>query len=82
MNTTYIPSENFLAWLQKKKPRAAQYLSEKKAYPMYACPHSGRHRINVPGTHADIDGAIEFDRQAGTAELCLVLDCHPDLKQA
>lgn len=78
MNTMYIPSENFSAWLQKKKPRAAQYFLKKQAYPMYACPHSGRHRINVPGTHCDIDGAIEFDRQIDTAELCLVLDRHPD----
>lgn len=78
-HTTYTPTPKFIAWLQKTRPRAAKYFFENRAYPMLVQETSGRHRLTVPGTHCDIDGAIEFDRQVDTAELCLVLDKHPDL---
>lgn len=79
IETPYVPSQTFLAWLQKRRPHAANYFSQKQSYPMTVQPQSGRHRIRVPGTHCDIDGATDFDRQIDTAELCLVLDQHPDL---
>lgn len=79
INTTYTPTADFIAWLQKRRPHAAAYFSEKRAYPMLVQSNSGRHRITVPGTNCDIDGAVDFDRQIDTAELCIVLDKHPDL---
>lgn len=77
--TTYTPTPKFIAWLQKIRPRAAKYFSEKNSYPMLVQLTSGRHRLTAPGTHREIDDAIDFDQQIDTAELCLVLDQHPDL---
>lgn len=76
----YTPTDAFIAWLQQHRPNAVRYFSKKREYPMRIELPSGRHRITVPGTNCDIEGAADFDRQIDTAELCLVLDHHPDLK--
>lgn len=78
---SYVPGANFLAWMRKHRPEAVQHFSEKQAYPMYVCPRSGRHRVDVPGTHRGVPGAIHFDRKVGTDELCMLFDLHPDLLQ-
>ena len=82
IETTYAPSQTFLAWLQKHRPEAAQHFSEKQAYPMYVCPKSGRHRVDVPGTHRGVAGAIHFDLKRNSDELCMLFDAHPDLLRA
>jgi hypothetical protein len=78
----YDPSKNFKDWVRKNKPDAYYFIFKDDGIPLFLrySELTNSWRIRLPGTRKHLleDIVRHFDRQAELADLCVVLDEHPD----